>query len=86
MAINSQIKVLRDNLKTQLSARAGLNGVDIFKFPPADGAPKTEFIFFGDASSSMDFETFGKQYAEDIDLLFYLLFESWCRRYSSRFS
>ena len=68
MAINSQIKVLRDNLKTQLSARAGLSGVDIFKFPPADGAPKTEFIFFGDASSSMDFETFGKQYAEDLDL------------------
>ena len=68
MAINSQIKVLRDNLKTQLSARAGLSGVDIFKFPPADGAPKTEFIFFGDASSSMDFETFGKQYSEDLDL------------------
>ena len=46
MAINSKIKVLRDNLKTQLSARGALSGVDIFKFPPADGAPKTEFIFF----------------------------------------
>ena len=45
-------KVLRDNLKHSFS-RAGLS-VDIFKFPPADGAPKTEFIFFGDASSSMD--------------------------------
>ena len=73
MAINSQIKVLRDNLKTQLSARAGLSGVDIFKFPPADGAPKTEFIFFGDASSSMDFETFGKQYSEDLQTSFYLV-------------
>tara|TARA_B100000927_G_scaffold285989_1_gene276826 strand:+ start:11921 stop:12364 length:444 start_codon:yes stop_codon:yes gene_type:complete len=68
MAINSKIKVLRDNLKTQLSARSGLSGVDIFKFPPADGAPKTEFIFFGDASSNMDFETFGKTYEEDLEL------------------
>jgi len=68
MAINSQIKVLRDNLKTQLSSRGALSGVQIFKFPPVDGAPKTEFIFFGDASSSMDFETFGKQYSEDLDL------------------
>ena len=68
MAINSKIKVLRDNLKTQLSARSALSGIDIFKFPPADGAPKTKFIFFGDASSSIDFETFGKTYSEDLDL------------------
>jgi hypothetical protein len=68
MPINSKIKLLRDNLKTQLSGRAGLSGVDIFKFPPADGAPKTEFVFFGDASSSIDFETFGKTYSEDLDL------------------
>ena len=60
MAINSQIKVLRDNLKHSYQLELALSGVDIFKFPPADGAPKTEFIFFGDASSNMDFETFGK--------------------------
>ena len=56
MAINSKIKVLRDNLKTQLSARGALSGVSIFKFPPADEAPKTEMIFIADGSSSMDFE------------------------------
>ena len=68
MAINSQIKVLRDNLKTQLSARAALSGVSIFKFPPADEAPKTEMIFIADGSSSMDFEAFGSVYEENLDM------------------
>ena len=68
MPINSQIKILRDNLKTQLSARAALSGVAVFKFPPADEAPKTEMIFLADASSNIDFETFGKTYAEDLDI------------------
>ena len=68
MAINSQIKVLRDNLKTKLSARAALSGVSIFKFPPADEAPKTEMIFIADGSSSMDFEAFGSVYEENLDM------------------
>jgi len=71
MAINSKIKTMRDNLKTQLSARGGLSGVQIFKFPPVDEAPKSEFIFFENASSTMDFETFGKTYSEDLDLTVY---------------
>jgi hypothetical protein len=68
VAINSKIKILRDNLKTQISARAALSGVAVFKFPPADEAPKTEMIFLADASSNIDFETFGKTYAEDLDI------------------
>ena len=68
MAINSQIVAVRNAFKTQLDSRSGLNGVSVFKYPPMDQAPKKEMIFFGDASSSIDFEAFGTVYEEDIDL------------------
>tara|TARA_R100000742_G_C4269226_1_gene87696 strand:+ start:177 stop:620 length:444 start_codon:yes stop_codon:yes gene_type:complete len=68
MAINSQVVAVRNAFKTQLDSRGALSGVSIFKYPPMDQAPKKEMIFFGDASSSIDFEAFGTVYEEDLDL------------------
>jgi len=68
MAIGSVVQTVRDNLKTQLSARAGLSGVSVFKYAPVDQAPKTEMIYLGDASSSIDFLAMGSVYEEDLDL------------------
>ena len=40
MAIGSVLKTVRDNLHTQLSARAGLSGVTISKYNPIESAKK----------------------------------------------
>ena len=68
MAIGSVVQTVRDNLKTQLSARAGLSGVSVFKYAPVDQAPKKEMIYIGDASSNIDFLSMGSVYEEQIDL------------------
>ena len=68
MAIGSVVQTVRDNLKTQLSARAGLSGVSVFKYAPVDQAPKKEMIYLGDASSNIDFLSMGSVYEEQIDL------------------
>ena len=68
MPIASVVQTVRSNLKTQLDARAGLNGVSIFKYGPLDQAPKTEMIYLGDANSGLEFEAFGSVYEEQIDL------------------
>ena len=68
MPIASVVQTVRSNLKTQLDARAGLNGVSIFKYAPLDQAPKTEMIYLGDANSGLEFEAFGSVYEEQIDL------------------
>tara|TARA_B100000123_G_scaffold252012_1_gene212020 strand:- start:299 stop:742 length:444 start_codon:yes stop_codon:yes gene_type:complete len=68
MAVGSAVKTVRDNLKTQLDARSNLSGVAIFKYAPLESNNKKEFIYLGDANSSMDFQAFGSVYEEDIDL------------------
>ena len=68
MAVGSVVKTVRDNLKTQLDARSNLSGVAIFKYAPLESNNKKEFIYLGDANSSMDFQAFGSVYEEDIDL------------------
>ena len=68
MAGGSAVKTVRDNLKTQLDARSNLSGVAIFKYAPLESNNKKEFIYLGDANSSMDFQAFGSVYEEDIDL------------------
>ena len=68
MAVGSVVKTVRDNLKTQLDARSNLSGVSIFKYAPLESNNKKEFIYLGDANSSMDFQAFGSVYEEDIDL------------------
>ena len=68
MPVGSAVKTVRDNLKTQLDARSNLSGVAIFKYAPLDSNNKKEFIYFGDANSSIDFLAFGSTYEEDIDL------------------
>ena len=68
MAVGSAVKTVRDNLKTQLDARSNLSGVAIFKYAPLESNNKKEFIYLGDANSSMDFSAFGSVYEEDIDL------------------
>ena len=68
MAVGSVVKTVRDNLKTQLDARSSLSGVAIFKYAPLESNNKKEFIYLGDANSSMDFSAFGSVYEEDIDL------------------
>ena len=68
MAVGSVVKTVRDNLKTQLDARSNLSGVAIFKYAPLESNNKKEFIYLGDANSSMDFSAFGSVYEEDIDL------------------
>ena len=68
MPIASVVQTVRSNLKTQLDARAGLNGVSVFKYAPLDQAPKTEMIYLGDANSGLEFEAFGSVYEEQIDL------------------
>ena len=68
MAVGSAVKTVRDNLKTQLDARLNLSGVAIFKYAPLESNNKKEFIYLGDANSSMDFSAFGSVYEEDIDL------------------
>ena len=68
MPIASVVQTVRSNLKTQLDARAGLNGVSIFKYAPLDQAPKTEMIYLGDANSGLEFQSFGAVYEEQIDL------------------
>lgn len=68
MAIGSVVQTVRSNLKTQLDARSGLNGVSVFKYAPLDQAPKTEMIYLGDANSGLEFEAFGSVYEEQIDL------------------
>ena len=68
MAVGSVVKTVRDNLKTQLDARSNLSGVAIFKYAPLESNNKKEFIYLGDANSSMDFLAFGSVYEEDIDL------------------
>ena len=55
MAVGSAVKTVRDNLKTQLDARSNLSGVAIFKYAPLESNNKKEFIYLGDANSSMDF-------------------------------
>ncbi|MDC0595543.1 hypothetical protein OAP09_02535 [Acidimicrobiia bacterium] len=72
MAISSVVKTVRDNLKTQLDNRAGLNGVAIFRYPPMDQAPKKEMIYLGDGDSSMDFQSFGSVYEEDLGLKIFI--------------
>ena len=68
MPIGSVVQTVRSNLKTQLDARSGLNGVTVFKYAPLDQAPKTEMIYLGDANSGLEFEAFGSVYEEQIDL------------------
>ena len=68
MPIASVVQTMRSNLKTQLEARSGLNGVSVFKYAPLDQAPKTEMIYLGDANSGLEFEAFGSVYEEQIDL------------------
>ena len=68
MPIASVVQTVRSNLKTQLEARAGLNGVSVFKYAPLDQAPKTEMVYLGDANSGLEFEAFGSVYEEQIDL------------------
>ena len=68
MPIASVVQTMRSNLKTQLDARSGLNGVSVFKYAPLDQAPKTEMIYLGDANSGLEFEAFGSVYEEQIDL------------------
>ena len=68
MPIASVVQTVRSNLKTQLEARAGLNGVSVFKYAPLDQAPKKEMVYLGDANSGLDFEAFGSVYEEQIDL------------------
>ena len=68
MAVGSVVKTVRDNLTTQLGARSNLSGVAIFKYAPLESNNKKEFIYLGDANSSMDFSAFGSVYEEDIDL------------------
>lgn len=68
MAVGSVVKTVRDNLKTQLDARSNLSGVAIFKYAPLESNNKKEFIYLGDANSSMEFQAFGSVYEEDIDL------------------
>jgi hypothetical protein len=72
MAISSVVNTVRDNLKTQLTARAGLSGVAVFKYAPIDQAPKKEMIYLGDANSSIDFQAFGSVYEEDLDLKIFI--------------
>ena len=67
MAIGSVLKTVRDNLHTQLSARAGLSGVSISKYNPIESAKK-EHIFFGDSDSTINFQAFGSVYEEDLSL------------------
>ena len=67
MAIGSVLKTVRDNLHTQLSARAGLSGVSISKYNPIE-SPKKEHIFFGDSDSTINFQAFGSVYEEDLSL------------------
>lgn len=71
MAIGSVLKTVRDNLKTQLDARAGLSGVTINKYAPLE-SNKKEFIYFGDSSSQISFQSFGSVYSEDLDLRIYI--------------
>tara|TARA_R100001440_G_scaffold73587_1_gene98262 strand:- start:34 stop:477 length:444 start_codon:yes stop_codon:yes gene_type:complete len=68
MAIGSVVQTVRSNLKTQLDARSGLNGVTVFKYAPLDQAPKKEMIYIGDANSELEFQSFGSVYEEQIDL------------------
>ena len=68
MAIGSVVQTVRSNLKTQLDARSGLNGVSVFKYAPLDQAPKKEMIYLGDANSGLEFQSFGSVYEEQIDL------------------
>ena len=68
MPVASVVQTVRSNLKTQLDARSGLNGVSVFKYAPLDQAPKTEMIYLGDANSGLEFEAFGSVYEEQIDL------------------
>ena len=68
MPIASVVQTMRSNLKTQLEARSGLNGVSVFKYAPLDQAPKTEMVYLGDANSGLEFEAFGSVYEEQIDL------------------
>ena len=68
MPIASVVQTVRSNLKTQLEARAGLNGVSVFKYAPLDQAPKKEMVYLGDANSGLEFEAFGSVYEEQIDL------------------
>ena len=68
MPIASVVQTMRSNLKTQLDARSGLNGVSVFKYAPLDQAPKTEMVYLGDANSGLEFEAFGSVYEEQIDL------------------
>ena len=68
MAIGSIVQTVRSNLKTQLDARSGLNGVSVFKYAPLDQAPKKEMIYIGDAVSGLEFQSFGSVYEEQIDL------------------
>ena len=68
MPVASVVQTVRSNLKTQLEARSGLNGVSVFKYAPLDQAPKTEMIYLGDANSGLEFEAFGSVYEEQIDL------------------
>jgi len=72
MAISSVVNTVRDNLKTKLTGRAGLNGVAVFKYAPIDQAPKKEMIYLGDANSSIDFQAFGSVYEEDLDLKIFI--------------
>jgi hypothetical protein len=72
MAISSVVNTVRDNLKTQLTARAGLSGVAVFKYAPIDQAPKKEMIYLGDANSSIDFQAFGSVYEENLDLKIFI--------------
>ena len=67
MPVASVVQTVRSNLKTQLDARAGLNGVSVFKYAPLDQAPKTEMIYLGDANSGLEFEAFGSGDEEQMD-------------------
>jgi len=61
----SVVKVFRNNLVTQLEARAGLSGVKVFKYSAGDEAPANEFIALLDASTSLIPSGFGGKYREE---------------------